>query len=144
MYTSTNFLVSCSLAFPNTLVSQWLERQQAMPGIVLPDHYKLLCGAVVFCLLHQLSFLCSLFPLGVQLQLNSCSNVQPRHTCLLNNEHTVWIVYLMQQSRSIEAVVCAVISATSYCRALAQPLAISSHSQHISSYTLINCTGLST
>ena len=70
-YASANFLVTSSLAFPNTLV----ERQQAWYFGVLLHLDKLLCSAIVFRLLHRArSGRCVLFLSGyVQLQLNSCS-----------------------------------------------------------------------
>ena len=55
-------------------------------GMVLPDLHKLLCSAVVFRLLHQLSPLmksgrCGLSPSGCdQLLLNCFSDEQPWHT----------------------------------------------------------------
>ena len=49
--------------------------------MVLLDLHKLLCSAVVFCFLMK-KWQVRVFPSGgVQLQLNSCSDVQPQHTC---------------------------------------------------------------
>ena len=60
-----------------------VERPQAWYFRVLLHLDKLLCSAVVFRLLYfTRSGRCVSFPSGcVQLQLNSCSYVQPRHTC---------------------------------------------------------------
>ena len=68
----------------------WCLCGRTSAGMVLPDLHKLLYRAVVFCLLHQLSPLCSwwrsgrcgLSPLGCDQLLSSCfSDEQPWHTC---------------------------------------------------------------
>ena len=83
MYQKKYYYCKSSLAL-------WCLSGRTSAGMILLDLHKLLCSAVIFRLLYQLSPLsswwrsgrCVLFPAGcVQLQLNSCSDVQPWHTC---------------------------------------------------------------
>jgi len=86
MLVQTSYIVTSSFAFP----TPWCLCGRMSEGMVLLHLHKLLCSAVISHLLHQLSPTCSwwrsgrcvLFPSEcVQLQLNSCSDVQPWHTC---------------------------------------------------------------
>jgi len=81
-YASTNILVTSSLDFPHTLVSRSSRTSAVMVlwGTSTPLQAAVQCCCLPLSLPE--SGMCVLFPLGcVQLQSNSCSDVQARHTC---------------------------------------------------------------